>query len=152
MHTSSPPPAVPRRHFGYVIVTALLALSTGFGIMAYRNYDRSEKHLIGALEDFSRKGAGLDAIQCVDEVLNWAPHCDAMKDLCDASVPRLMDRCLKARGRAEDCSAWAAKSEDPKFVFSACRERGVAKYMKKTCGNAYKAIGQYCRVHNKHQG
>lgn len=133
-----------RRNGGVVLVLALLCLSVTLGFAAYASYRSSEKSLTSARSAISKAGASLSVEQCVDRVLHWARRCRAMKSLCDASVTRMMAECMSARDRTKYCRALGKRTMTTGFGYRECKARKLPRRWWKSCGLAYRGIGQYC--------
>ncbi len=135
-----------KKHNGYFVIFGLLIFASFLGLYAYYQYNVSEKHLIKTLAEIREKGKSLTYEQCVQEILDWAPHCAAMKSLCDASAPRLMEGCLSARDRAQECASLGDSTRDTHFGFKECKARNLSRSLGKTCGNAYRAMDTHCHI------
>lgn len=127
------------------VVLALIIASVIIGVVAFWRYRMSETALTQARLDIARKGAALTPEQCVETVVEWARRCEAMKTLCDASMPRMTKVCLEAADRAEYCArvghdAMAASS----FGYDDCERLGGDRNAMKACALSYRAIANHC--------
>jgi len=127
------------------VLLSLGALATGMGAVAYRNYARSESYLAASYERMRLRGAGLDVEGCVDETLAWTRDCEAMKSLCDASMPHVLQICLGAAERTAYCAAVRTRSSDTRFGFAECKARALDRNETKSCGICYRSIDAYCK-------
>lgn len=134
------------KHSGYYVIFGLFFFSSALGLYAYYNYNISEKHLIKSLALIREKGKTLSYEQCVQEIIDWAPHCEAMKSLCDASGPRLMEGCLSARDRTQECAILGDSTRDTHFGFKECKARNLPRNLDKACGKAYRAMDSHCHI------
>jgi hypothetical protein len=130
-----------------VIILVVFAALMAVGVVVIRRYIESERHIKAVLAEMTERGPDLDAEGCVDAVLEWAPRCTAMKTLCDASVPRVMEACLSGRDRDGYCASLGARASDTHFGVPECKARGVTRATKKVCALAYRAIDGFCRQH-----
>ena len=143
------------------MVLFLLGLSVFLGIFAYRSYSNSEVHLHAAFQDLAAKGASLNTEECVPVVLHWHENCQAMKSLCDHSIPMAMTHCLKrpegealrTKERLDYCGSFRWPQSKSKWTYGKCKVLGISKNdgsrrdQIKACGNAFSAIENFCR-HN----
>ena len=149
----APAPAAPRISAGW-IVGALFAASFAIGVVAYARYVSSEKALTADLAAIADKGKALSVEQCVDEVLAWHARCEAMKSLCDLSIPRMMFECLKAQDRAPYCDGLTRTTEETTFGVAECKARGAysERTTRNVCATAYRSIDAHCRESLKARG
>jgi hypothetical protein len=81
---------------------------------------------------------------CVDRVLRWRDHCEAMQSLCDASVPRMMEACLRCSDQGGYCRGLGSAFMATQFGVPQCRERKLDRPHKKICALSYRAIATHC--------
>lgn len=136
---------LPGRRSGLLVVGLLIAAGLAAGAVAYRQLVASEHELSAALSKLRQQGAGLTVDGCVDAVIDWHGHCDAMKSLCDQMVPRFMDACLTAADRGAYCAGLGSRGADTRFGVAECRARGGDRDTKKACAAVYRVIDGHCR-------
>ena len=129
------------------VIGGLLLGSTIVSIIAYVQFTRSETGILKDLEAIHQKGATIAVDACVAEVIDWHAHkCQAMSELCDRSVGRMMEQCLAARDRSDYCATIdPSEFATPNFGHADCEARAKNnRKAKKQCGTAYRAIAYYC--------
>ena len=141
------------------MVTVLLSLSVIIGVLAYWRYTVSERHLHQAFDALAAQGASIDTEACVPTVLAWHRRCEAMKSLCDHSIPLAMTHCLaqrdapaeRAAERKSYCKGFVNPSAMGRWTHKKCGEIKVSKKDGakrgeiKACGYAFRAIAEFCR-------
>jgi hypothetical protein len=74
-----------------------------------------------------------------------------MKNLCDATVYRMMEACLSAAPRHEYCASVSSQSSSTAFGFDACAEQAKSRDIKKACAAAHRAIDAHCKASGQSQ-
>lgn len=133
----------PRRSSGPRVVATLLAISSLLGVLAFYRYSQSERALVAALTAMAGRAASLDVEGCVDETLAWNKRCEAMKTLCDASVPRMMETCLRGADRSRRCRELGERVMATQYGVAECKARGRTR-RDKPCALSYRAIASHC--------
>ncbi|MGM0577305.1 MAG: hypothetical protein ACQEXJ_16380 [Myxococcota bacterium] len=127
------------------MIGTVFVLAIVLGVLAFRNYRASERHIQQSMAEFDEMGVRLDADGCVAAVLDWNGRCEAMKTLCDHAVPMAMEHCLAARDRSEVCDGLGdTETARAQWTYHKCEEHDVTRANKKACTNAYRALIQYC--------
>ena len=124
---------------------SIFTVSTSLGIFGYKRYIDSEKIILESLKEFDNLGKIFQSEECITEILKWNKSCLAMKSLCDHSVPRLMNVCLKSQNRFDECQKFVNIDSDSKVGVTECNQRGVLKKEKKNCTTAYMVWKDYCQ-------
>ena len=140
----SPAASVPRRRGHIYVFCAIGLFSVLAGALAYRMFNISQVHIKAELIAATESGRVCDPEGCVTHVMAWYGRCAAMKSLCDSSVERMMGACLAGRDRAQECVPFIGRARDTHFGFEECKARGVDRWNKKACGNAYRSIDHFC--------
>ncbi|MBK8482680.1 MAG: hypothetical protein IPL40_16200 [Proteobacteria bacterium] len=121
-------------------------LSILLGGFSYWRYRQAEVELRAALVTLGQRGTQVSAEGCIDAALQWTQHCSALLDLCDASVSRVVNACLRATDRSADCRALGQTIEDPRVVFRRCAKHGAhGRRGNKNCVEAYRMLAASCR-------
>lgn len=134
-----------KKHKGWWVLGTVAALSLLMAALTSYTYRQTDVHLVSTYERVAALGANATAEQCIDDVVQWIPKCAGMKALCEGAVPRVMEACLKARDRSEECQALTNRPADAHFGFKECAARGLNRSLNKVCGNSYKALDLHCR-------
>jgi len=135
-----------QKHKGYWVIALIFSFSSIIGIVAYSKYVSSEKTLLQNFNKMSSLGKTASVETCVDHVLNWRKTCQAMKSLCDVSVPRMMGACLGSQNRKPYCNQLGTTSSDTHFGYKECQARKVNKKTKKACALSYRVIDNHCKT------
>jgi hypothetical protein len=125
------------------VVAALLAIASLLGVLAFYRYSQSERALVAELTAMAKRAASLDVDGCVSETLAWNKRCEAMKTLCDASVPRMMETCLRGADRSSRCRALGDRVMATQYGVAECKARGRTR-RDKPCALSYRAIASHC--------
>lgn len=132
------------RTTGTWVVASLLCASTVMGTIGFFRYKRAEQVLTSEMANLRQLGATMDVQDCADGVLERFMHCDVMRSLCDAEVPRMMDACLGAQPRREYCRSVVLASKSTGFGYDNCVQKGLQRREMKACAAIYRTIDKYC--------
>lgn len=128
------------------VLGAIAAASLLLGGFSYARYRQAEVELRGALVNLRQQGAQLDAEGCIEAGLQWTRRCNALLDLCNASVSRVVNACLQARDRRAECRSFGRSLEDARVVFRRCAKHGAeGRRGHKNCVEAYRMLAATCR-------
>ena len=127
------------------LIAGVLALAILITIVFTLRYRKSLVYLSQSTAAFKEDGKKLDLEGCVDKVLVWNKSCEALKDLCDKSVPRMMKLCLTAQDRKLQCAGLKLGAGFVRTYHKACNDRGYRKgSVTKPCDQAYQTVGAHC--------
>jgi hypothetical protein len=130
-----------------LILLIMLSISLALGVLAYWRYQQSEHFIRGSMTAFERRGTEASVEQCVDEVISWTEECSAIIGLCDASVSRMMNACLRGQDRSRYCAGVpSSATADTRFGYPECKRRGVKGRTKKACAAAYRMLAAHCEL------
>ncbi len=149
--TVAPVITAPRKgRTGAVVIGLCLLGSTIIAVVVWERFKRSEMLLLDNLQGMRDTGRELSVPGCVDATLDWWKNCQAMSELCDRSVGRIMEQCLDGRDRTDFCSrADLSSNANSGFGFADCVQRAQGnRKIKKHCGTAYRAVAYYCEQIN----
>ena len=127
----------------------MTAVAVFMGLFAYYRYVTSEREIMDGMASIEQKGVSLSSEGCIDEVLAWHKHCDALSVMCNDAVKIAMYHCLEARDRTADCSQLKPDVVSRgQWVFGVCKERGTECRIRKQCpcADAYRALDSFCRT------
>lgn len=128
----------------FLVLGGVFLVATVAGLRGFRLLERSQGLVDQVLADAAAKGKGLDVEGCVDFAMAWYGGCEAMKSLCDASVGRVVAKCLGAQDRTVACAGLGDRTKDTHFGFHECKARGVDRWNKKACAESYRTIDRHC--------
>ncbi len=134
------------RSSGLWVILALFAMASVLGAIAFWRYTRSDRFIQRSLAQVQKRGPALTAEGCVDEVLAWSRHCQAMKGLCQGAIPRLMETCQAGADRRAYCASLGDEHRSTRFGVKQCEakvQRGDREG-KKVCGLGYRSIAAHC--------
>lgn len=141
---STPRPYQRKHHNAKSVLLCIFGLALIIGCLGYWRFIVSDRFLRDDVLSMQKQGKTLSVEGCVDAVVLWASRCRAMKSLCDATAPRMMDVCLAAGNRSAYCRKLGQSGNDTHFGFEECRARKVKRKTKKACASAYRAIANHC--------
>ncbi len=140
-------PARPERGSAFWVLLSIFVLSGVLGIVAYWRFTRSDRYLAAAFAQIQQRGKALTPEQCIDEVIGWTHRCEAMKSLCEASIPRMTELCLAAADRRDYCASLGQAVRSTEFGVPECRARGAIKReAKKVCALCYRGVATHCEL------
>lgn len=146
-------PSVPeeKRLSFWWVLGIVFGLSCILGVIAHNSLTHSVTSIKSSLVKMKKKGANMTVEQCAGHVLNWVKTCGAMQSLCDASVHRLMGKCLEGRSRGQVCKSIELKSSKAHFTFARCKKRKLhrGRRWKKICGGVYSTVWIHCMYWRK---
>jgi hypothetical protein len=146
---------VERSSGAWVIIT-LFGIAVLLGAVAFWRFTRSDRFIQASLAEVQRRAGQLAPEECVDWAVSWAARCQAMKALCEGSVPRLVEACLMKADRHAYCASLGDSYRTTSFGVTQCRarlsssparggaERRRGGLGKKACALSYGAVARYC--------
>ncbi len=137
----------PRQHgdsrVGLFVVLGLLLVSVPLALVSHAAFLRSEDELGPVRARMVERGATATPTECVDEVMTWRPSCDAVKGLCERSVPELVFACMGGQDRDAYCTSIKSEAENTAFGFGDCQARGFTR-REGSCAGAWRAVVNFC--------
>lgn len=128
-----------------IIVVLVLAMAT----FLTWELSASKRFLDASLAELQEQGEQTDAEGCVDAVLAWRARCEAMASLCDNVLGQMVEACLGARDRSEDCQRSELVSfTDTKVIASSCEARAFTRRDRagwKQCSVVLHGLEHHCR-------
>jgi hypothetical protein len=133
---------------GVPVVIALFALSTIIGWIVFKNYENSSKEIMSSLNNIQKESSTLSIVGCADKTVEWFSNCDAMTQLCDTTVSRMIKVCLVNSDKTSQCSQYQNDIYDYHFGSKQCgaymHDRNLKRH-KKACGDVWQAVADYCK-------
>ncbi len=133
---------------GVPFVIALFTLSVIIGFIVFRNYENSSKEITFSLAKMQEESAALTINQCAGKTMEWFNGCDAMTQLCDSTVSRMIKVCLANSDKTSQCKQFNEEIYDYNFGVKQCSsymQDKTLKRQKKACGDIWKVIADYCK-------
>lgn len=133
---------------GVPFVFALFALSTIIGWVVFKNYERSVKEITTSLAKVQVESSQLSLEGCASKTLEWFNQCDAMAQLCDSTVPRMIKVCLANSDKSAGCKKYGNEIYGYNFGAKQCTsymQGSKLKRQKKACGDTWQVIAEYCK-------
>ncbi len=132
-----------------IVLGAVASLSVLMGVLTYWRYAKSEEYVRVGILDMQKRGADLDAEQCVDATLAWAHDCDINGTnavVCEQAIKIVLFHCLKAKDRADECVPYDKPRASGSWVYEVCVEKGFECPSKRECGcaEAYRGLESFC--------
>jgi hypothetical protein len=124
---------------GGCVFVSLIAGAWGFHMLTV-----SQKFIKLSMAEVALKGKSSSVEDCINVTMEWYESCEAMKSLCESSVPRVMRECLIGQDRIAVCTDLGQITMDTHFGFKECEARGVTRFTRKACASAYRAIDHHC--------
>jgi len=134
-----------RGHLGIVVVSLLLLSAIPLGFIAWHQFKSSDRSIAVQVETVRSLGRQRTMQQCVDEVLRSRAACDGMRPLCDGAVGEMMDACIAAADRTQECTALGDRTMSTRFGFDDCHSRTQSRAARSACAGAYRAIAAACQ-------
>ena len=137
---------VERRSSGARVILTLFVIGGVLGVVAFWRFTRSDRFIQTSLAEVQGRAAQLTPEGCVGWAVDWAGRCQAMKALCEGSVPRMVEACLIRADRHAYCASLGDTYRATSFGVTQCRARRSSKngLGKKACALSYGAIARYC--------
>ncbi|WGL61317.1 hypothetical protein QEJ31_06885 [Pigmentibacter sp. JX0631] len=133
---------------GIPFVFALFALSTIIGWIVFQNYEHSVKEITHSLTKIQNESTQLSLEGCADKTMEWFNKCDAMTQLCDSTVPRMIKVCLANSDKSLGCKKYGDEIYGYNFGAKQCTSYmhgSKMKRHKKACGDVWQVIAEYCK-------
>lgn len=134
---------------GIPIVIGLFVLAAVLGIVVFKNYIQSEKMVTMALTQLKADAQNYTIEQCAQKNMEWYTSCNAMQQICDDTVPRMMKICLVLGDKAAQCSAYGNDIYGYNFGASQCGPYLKNHNNKKACADTWQTIADYCKAVTK---
>ncbi len=134
---------------GVPLVIGLFVLAIILGWVVFRNYEYSSKEITQSLSQMQEESTHLSLNGCAEKTLTWFQKCDAMTQLCDDTVPRLVKVCLANSDKSADCSQYGKEIYGYNFGAKQCAPYMYDKKLKrqkKACADTWQTIADYCKV------
>jgi hypothetical protein len=134
---------------GFPFVIGLFVLAAVLGVVVFKNYMESEKTVILALNQIKQEAPSLTIEQCAQKNMDWYVHCNAMQQICDDTVPRMMKVCLVLGDKVNQCSAYGDAVLGYNFGAEQCKPYFKNRNHKKACADTWQTIADFCKSVNK---
>ena len=134
-----------KKDMGMRVVGGLFILSLVLGILVFRNYMQSEKLVTTDLNYLKLKAPSLTIEQCAQNNMSWYLKCDAMEEICDDTVTRMMKVCLVLGDKSAQCSAYGKEIYGYNFGAAQCKPYFKKRNQKKACADTWQTIADYCK-------
>lgn len=133
---------------GVPVVIALFALSIIIGWVVFRSYENSVKEITASLAKIQEESSSYTLSDCADKTMVWFSKCDAMTQLCDSTVTRMIKVCLANSDKSAQCPQFGSEIYGYNFGAKQCKEYmhgSKMKRQKKACGDTWQVIAEYCK-------
>ncbi|WP_397599832.1 hypothetical protein [Silvanigrella sp.] len=133
---------------GVPFVIALFALSIIIGWVVFRNYENSAKEITASLARIQEESKTFTITDCAGKTMEWFSKCDAMTQLCDSTVPRMIKVCLANSDKSSQCPQYGNEIYGYNFGAKQCKQYmhgSKMKRNKKACGDVWQVIAEYCK-------
>ncbi|MES2614267.1 MAG: hypothetical protein V4591_02510 [Bdellovibrionota bacterium] len=131
---------------GIPFIIGLFVLAAVLGWVVFRNYIQSEKSVTAALSQIKIDAPNLTIEQCAQKNIEWYLHCDAMQQICDDTVSRMMKVCLVLGDKASQCSVYGNEVLGYNFGAEQCKPYFKNRNQKKACADTWQAIADFCKA------
>jgi hypothetical protein len=136
-------------NFGLWVVLGLFALAFALGFLVFKNYMRSETSVTSALSDLKQKAPSMSIEQCAQNNMEWYLKCDAMQQICDDTVTRMMKVCLVLGDKSAQCSSFGNEIFGYNFGVKQCAPYLKIRNQKKACADTWQTIADFCKSTQK---
>jgi hypothetical protein len=134
---------------GIPVVIGLFVLAFVLGIIVFRNYMQSEKIVTLSLSQMQADAPHLSIEQCAQRNMEWYTHCDAMEQICDDTVSRMIKVCLVLGDKKNQCSAYGDEVFGYNFGAKQCQPYFKNRNQKKACADTWQNIADFCKTFAK---
>ena len=134
---------------GIPFVIGLFVLAAVLGVVVFRSYIQSEKTVTLALTQLKTDAPKLTIEQCAQNNMDWYTHCDAMQQICDDTVPRMMKVCLVLGDKVSQCSAYGDEVLGYNFGATQCKPYFKNRNNKQACADTWQTIADFCKAVTK---
>ncbi len=131
---------------GIPLVIGLFVLAGLLGTVVFKNYIQSEKSVTLALTNTKEEAPHLSIEQCAQKNIEWYLKCDAMQQICDDTVKRMMKVCLVNGDKAAQCSVYGEEVKGYNFGATQCKPYFNNRNTKKACADTWQTIADYCKA------
>lgn len=138
--------------FGIPFVIGIFALSIVIGLIVFRSYENSAKEITKSLSKMQEDASSFTIVDCTNRTMEWFSTCNAMTQLCDSTVSRMIKVCLANSDKTPQCSQFGNEIYGYNFGAEQCRaymnDRNL-KRQKKACGDIWQVVADYCKTSAK---
>lgn len=134
---------------GIPFVIGLFVLAGVLGVVVFRNYIQSEKVVTSALSQLKDEAPKLTIEQCAQRNMDWYIKCDAMQQICDDTVTRMMKVCLVNGDKVSQCTAYGDEVLGYNFGAAQCKPYFKNHNYKKACADTWQTIADFCKAVTK---
>jgi hypothetical protein len=134
---------------GIPMVIGLFVLAFVLGLLVFKNYMESEKAVTTSLTQLKNTAPNMSIEQCAQHTMDWYLHCNAMQQICDDTVPRMMKVCLVLGDKASQCSAYGKDIYGYNFGATQCKPYFKNRNQKKACADTWQIIADFCKAMTK---
>ena len=138
-----------KNDFGIFIIVSLFGLAVILGGLVFVNYISSVKQVTHALSETQSMASRLSIEGCAKHNIEWYKGCNAMKQICDDTVSRMIKVCLVNGDKSSQCSKYSDKVNGYNFGYEECQPYLSNKNMKRACADTWQAIADYCKAEQK---
>ncbi len=135
---------------GIPFVIGLFVLASVLGIVVFKSYIQSEKTVTLALSQLKTEAPNLTIEQCAQRNMEWYLHCNAMQQICDDTVSRMMKVCLVLGDKIGQCGAYGEDVYGYNFGAKQCQPYLKNKNHKKACADTWQTLADFCKAAKKH--
>ncbi|MCB9638076.1 MAG: hypothetical protein H6727_04115 [Myxococcales bacterium] len=132
----------------WIIIGATFGLSLILALFSYNQLKASSSYIETSVREFGTFGKKLSVIGCAERAYQWNKQCTALKDLCLASLKRMVGACLHAQQRVKTCQSMNLGRNKGNFTFMRCKPKKLQRdrEAKKACAYTYGAVWSYCHL------
>jgi len=138
-----------KKNSGFRILFILFAIAGVLSVVLFFVYRRSAVELSKSFMQMQEMGKSLTIEGCAQKNLEWYESCNAITQLCDQSVSKMMRVCLVNGNKESQCQEYGDAIYGYNFGSEECKPYFSKKPLKKACADTYQSIADYCKAVRK---
>ncbi|KAB8030989.1 hypothetical protein [Fluviispira multicolorata] len=134
---------------GVPLVIGLFVLAIILGWVVFRNYEYSSKEITTSLAQMQKESPSLSLNECAEKTINWFKKCDAMTQLCDDTVSRMIKVCIANSDKSKECTQYGNDIYTYNFGVKQCAPYMHDKKLKrekKACADTWQTVADFCKT------
>lgn len=141
--------SVKKQDNGMRMILFLFTIAFALGVVFLFVYVRSENQMTKSFSQMQKNAPELTIDGCIQENMKWYQSCDALQQLCDNSVSKMMRVCLVNGNKNSECEKYGDAIYGYNFGANECQIFSKNKPLKKACADTYQSVADFCKAVRK---